>query len=126
MPIPLLILQIVTLIAVIFLLLRKQPAPEQDPRLTQLAESLPAQLTRLDTRSETLEKQVAQLRSDAAIDAQRTRDTATADFATLRTEITACISTLSQLLNNGLNGFRTDNKVSDETLRTAVQLNLDS
>jgi len=39
MPIPLLILQVVILIVVVILLLRKQPAPDQDPRLAQLAES---------------------------------------------------------------------------------------
>ena len=47
MPTLLLVLQITTLLAVIFLLFRKLPAAAQDPRLTQL----PDQLTRLDARN---------------------------------------------------------------------------
>jgi DNA recombination protein RmuC len=130
MPIPLLILQIVTLLAVIFLLLRKQPAPEQDPRLTQLAESLPAQLARFDAHNEALNSHVrsafVQMRTDIADEAKRTRESSVRDFAALRTEITANIAELSKLLNNGLNDFRSDNKTSDETLREAVRQNLDS
>src|ERR1700678_4495859 len=130
MPIPLLILQIVTLLAVIFLLLRKQPAPDQDPRITQLAESLPAQLARLDAHNEALNSHVrsafVQMRTDIADEAKRPRESSVRDFAALRTEITANIAELSKLLNNGLNDFRSDNKTSDETLREAVRQNLDS
>jgi DNA recombination protein RmuC len=130
MPIPLLILQIVTLLAVIFLLLRKQTAPEQAPHLTQLAESLPAQLARLDAHNEALNSHVrsafVQMRTDIADEANRTRESSVHDFAALRTEITANIAELSKLLHNGLNDFRSDNKTSDETLREAVRQNLDS
>ncbi len=57
---PLLVLQIVTLLAVIYLVARKRPAAEQDPRLTQL----PDQLTRLD----------AQVRVRLCRDARRAED----------------------------------------------------
>jgi DNA recombination protein RmuC len=127
---PLLILQIVTLLGVVFLLLRKSSTPQQDPRLTQLADTLPAQLTRLDARFEALDhhlrSELAQLRSDTAAEARRTRESAATDFTNLRTEITNNIAELSKLLNTGLNGFRTDNKASDEVLRNAVQRNLES
>ena len=73
MPTPFLILQIVTLLAVIFLLFRRQPAPAQDPRLTQI----PDQLTRLDARNQALDDHVrtsfAQMRTDIAAEAERTR-----------------------------------------------------
>src|SRR5216683_8405364 len=109
MPLPLLILQIVTLLAIVFLLLRKQPAPEQDPRLTQL----PDQLTRLDARNQALDEHIrasfAQMRTDIATEAQRTREASETAFAALRTEITRNIADLSQILQTGLNGFRTDN-----------------
>ncbi len=122
-------LQIVTLV-VVFVLLRKTSAPAQDPRLNQLADTLPTQLTRLDTRFEGLDhhlrSELAQLRTDAAAEARRTRESAATDFTTLRTEITNNIAELSNLLNTSLNAFRADNKSSDETLRTAVQQNLDS
>src|SRR5580692_1262528 len=125
-----LILQFVTLVAVVFLLVRKSPAPQQDPRLVQLADTLPTQLIRLDARSEALDhhlrKELAQLRTDHAAEASRTRDSAATDFTNLRSEITNNIAELSNLLNTGLNGFRSDNKASDEILRTAVQQNLDS
>jgi DNA recombination protein RmuC len=125
-----LILQIVILVAMVFLLVRKSPAPQQDPRLIHLGDTLPAQLTRLDARSEALDhhlrSELAQLRTDNAAEARRTRESAATDFASLRTEITSNIAELSNLLNTGLNGFRSDNKASDEVLRTAVQQNLDS
>jgi DNA recombination protein RmuC len=127
---PILILQIVILVALVFLLVRKSPAPQQDSRLSQLADTLPGQLTRLDARSEALDhhlrSELAQLRSDNAAEARRTRESAATDFTTLRTEITTNIAELSKLLNTGLNGFRSDNKASDEALRLAVQQNLDS
>ena len=130
MPILILMLQIVVLVAVIFLLVRKSPAPQQDPRLVQLADTLPTQLARLDARSEALDhhlrNELAQLRTDNATEANRTRESAAAAAANLRTEITNNIAELSNLLNTGLIGFRTDNKASDEALRTAVQRNLES
>ena len=114
MPTPLLILQIVALVAIIFLLLRKQAAPAQDTRLTQI----PDQLTRIDARNQALDDHIrtsfAQMRTDIAAEAQRTREASAADFATLRTEITRNIADLSQILQIGLNGFRTDNKASDD------------
>jgi DNA recombination protein RmuC len=114
------------LICLILLLLRKQPAPAMDPRLSQL----PDQLTRLDARNDALDRhlrsELAQLRTDAADEARRTREAAATDFTSLRTEITATIAELSGLLQNGLNAFRRDNKTSDEVLRTAVQQNLDA
>jgi DNA recombination protein RmuC len=126
MPTPLLILQIVTLLAVIFLLFRRQPAPAQDPRLTQI----PDQLTRLDARNQALDDHIrtsfAQMRTDIAAEAERTRTASAADFATLRTEITRNIADLSQILQTGLNGFRTDNKASDDLLRNAVQHQMDT
>lgn len=131
MLIPLIVLQIVTLLAVVVLLLRKPAkAQEQDPRLAILLEQVPSQLNRLDARSEALDAHVrsafAQMRTDIADEAGRTREASAADFTSLRTEITRTIADLSQLLHTGLNGFRTDNKSSDELLRTAVQQNLES
>ncbi len=124
------VLQIVILVALVFLLVRKPTAVQQDGRLGQLADTLPTQLTRLDARSEALDhhlrSELAQLRTDNAAEARRTRESADNAFASLRSEITSNIAELSNLLNTGLNGFRSDNKASDEALRLAVQTNLDS
>ena len=130
MPSPLLTLQIVvqlvTLLAVIFLLLRKPPASQQDPRLTQL----PDQLTRLDARSQAADEHMrnafAQMRTDIAAEAQRTREASDKAFAALRTEVTGNIADLSELLQSGLTGFRNDNKASDDLLRAAVLQQMDS
>jgi DNA recombination protein RmuC len=130
MPTLILILQIVVLFAVVFLLVRKSPAPQQDPRLVQLADTLPTQFARLDARSESLDhhlrNELAQLRTDIATEAQRTREGSATDFTALRTEITASIAALGQTLQTGLAGFRADNKSSDDLLRNAVQRQMDS
>jgi DNA recombination protein RmuC len=130
MPTLIVILQIILLVVVVLLFRRKTPTVQQDPRLGQLGDALTPQLARLDARSEALDhhlrNELAQLRSDNAVEASRTRESAAAAAATLRTEITNNIAELSNLLNTGLNGFRTDNKASDEALRAAVQRNLES
>jgi DNA recombination protein RmuC len=119
------ILQIVTLLAVIFLLLRKPSAPVQDQRLAQI----PDQITRLDARNQALDEHIrtsfAQMRTDIAAEAQRTREASETAFAALRTEISGSIATLGATLNTGLAAFRSDNKSSDEQLRNAVQSQMD-
>jgi DNA recombination protein RmuC len=130
----LLALAAANLICLIFLLLRRATLPAEDARLTQLAQTLPDQLTRIDARSEARDASVrnslSQLRTDLAEEASRTRteSTSTSDkaFTTLRTEITRNITELSQVLQTGLAGFRSDNKASDDLLRTAVQHQLDT
>lgn len=126
MPLSLLILQIVILFAIIFLLLRKQAGPAQDARLTQI----PDQLTRLDARQQALDEHIhnafAQMRTDIAAEAQRTREASETAFAALRIEITGSIATLGITLNTGLDAFRTDNKSSGDQLRSAVQSQMDT
>jgi DNA recombination protein RmuC len=116
----LLIFQVVTLIVVIVLLLRRTQAPAQDPRLAQL----PDQLTRLDARNQALDEHIrnatGQMRTDIATEAQRSREASDTAFRELRGEITKNIAELSNLLQTGLTGFRSDNKSSDDLLRKAV------
>ncbi len=66
------------------------------------------------------------MRTEIATEAQRTREASAADFAALRTEVTRNIAELSRLLQTGLNGFRADNKRSDDLLRNAVQRQMDA
>lgn len=126
MPLPLLILQIVTLLVVLFLLLRKQQAPAQDSRVAEI----PDQLTRLDARQQAADAHIrdsfVQMRNEIAAEAQRTRAASETAFAALRTEITASIATLGATLNTGLDAFRSDNKTSADQLRTAVQSQMDT
>ncbi len=87
-------------------------------------------MTRIETRLQASDEQArnafAQMRSDIAAEAQRTRDTSAVDFGNLRTEVVTSIHALGTTLNQGLNSFRGDNKSSDEALRTAVQTQLDT
>lgn len=118
-------LQVLTLVAVAVLLTRRQQAPVVDPRMSQI----PDQLTRLDARGEALDRSVresmAQMRNDIAAEAQRTREASAKDFGNLRGEVTQNIAELSRLLQEGLSGFRSDNKDSDNKLRSAVLEQMD-
>ncbi|MGA8939185.1 MAG: DNA recombination protein RmuC [Acidobacteriaceae bacterium] len=114
-------LQIVTLIVVFALLLRRNtPAvPVEDQRLTQLlAADLPAQLTRTDARSQSFEEH---LRKDIS---QFREDTSSAS-ATLRTEVLNSVNTLGNTLRTELlqkmDSARQENEAAAERLRSRVQ-----
>jgi DNA recombination protein RmuC len=126
MPLPLLILQIVTLLVVIFLLFRKQAAPVQDPRVAQIPDQLAALTTRQQATDEHIRNSFAQMRNDISNEAERTRKANEEAFAGLRTEVTGIITTLGQTLNTGLADFRGDNKSSADQLRNAVQSQMDT
>src|ERR1700749_4076118 len=112
----LLAVQILTLLALVALLLRRSAGPSEaaDPRLAQLLDAnLPSQLARLDARAEAQEQhlrsELAQMRSEAASEATRSREAAGAANAALRGEVLANISTLGETQRSGLESFRTDN-----------------
>jgi len=117
------VLQIVVLLAVLVLLVRR-PAGDGG-REAQLGE----QMTRLDARAEAMDGHVRgtldAMRRELAIEAQATREANGTDFGNLRTEIAASITNLGVTLHAGLDGFSADNKASGEALRGAVQQNLD-
>ena len=114
------LLQLLTLVALIVLLLRRPTAPTQteDPRLAQLhAADLPAQFTRLDARSQSLEEhlrgELSHLRNDAAMAS-----------TALRIEVLGNIGTLGEALNKGLEGFRADNVHQATESREALHTRL--
>jgi DNA recombination protein RmuC len=115
-------LQVLTLIALLVLLLRKPASAQEaaaDPRLAQLlAADLPTQITRLDARSETLDKhmrdQTAELRTE----------TAAANTA-LRSEIVTNLTTLGATLRTSLDTARKENEAAAESLRSRVQQGLE-
>ena len=111
--------QIVLLIAVIALYLRRSPVPVQDPRHLQI----PDQLARLEVQHD---RQLTQIRTDLAAEAATTRSANEQAAIALRVEVLGTISTLSQTLTHGLETFRVDNKASAETLRNAVQQTLEA
>jgi DNA recombination protein RmuC len=95
-----LIVQFIVLLAVVTLYVRKAPAGEADPRLTQL----PEQLTRL-----------------IADEARRGREDNAAAATALRNEVIQNIATLGQTLKGDLKNFREDNAASATALRTEVE-----
>jgi DNA recombination protein RmuC len=114
MLIPLLVLQIVTLLALLFLLFRRPAAPQQDPRAAQL----PDQVTRLEEQLRiSFTETRGELRSEIALNRQAADTAAIA----LRGEITQSVSTLGHTLKTDLNSFREDNTAAAERLRNDVE-----
>jgi DNA recombination protein RmuC len=116
----LLALQLVTLVALIVLLLRRNTVapPMEDPRLAQLlASDLPGQFTRLDARSQGLDQhlraELAQLRTDTA-----------AASASLRTEVLTNIDTLGNTLRSNLEASRTASAAHATESREALHSRL--
>jgi DNA recombination protein RmuC len=126
-------LQIVTLVVVAVLFLRKPAAVPQDPRLTQIPDTLIRQDAKLEAMGRSLESLTAALRSDmalhrneAAAQAETTRDAHEKTSQHLRQELTAAVDRLSTSLAAGLDNFRADNRAAGETLRAVVAKDLAS
>ncbi|MGD0799495.1 MAG: DNA recombination protein RmuC [Acidobacteriaceae bacterium] len=93
-------LQIVSLLSVLVLLLRKSASGQSDPRLAQL----PEQLSHL-----------------IADEARRSREDSATASAALRNEVIASVATLGQSLKADLTTFRQDNTASADRLRSDVE-----
>ena len=117
------VLQILTLLAVAALLLRRREAKD-DPRVAMLATDLPAQFARLEGRLAALGDHLAQLRTDSSAEALAAREAAERSAAALRTEVMSSVQALGDTLRSGLNSFRSDNAQGAETLRATVEQKL--
>ncbi len=120
----LIVLQMVALLGVVALFFLRKP-PVADPRHAQL----PDQITRLDSRSEALERHLreglTQIRAESAGEAEASRKAAAEAAAALRTEVLHTVQSLGATLNTGLGTFRSDNQTGAETLRAAVHQTLE-
>ncbi len=119
MLIAILIVQVLLLLAMVALLLRRQATGEVDPRLPQL----PDQFTRLDAY---VRDALAEVRKEIPNEAARGRSESAASAGELRREVLGSITTLGGTLKDGFDGFRADNKASAETLRGVIQQNLEA
>ena len=154
MQLALLAIAAVTLLAVLALLLRRPTAApaSTDPRLAELAETLPTHLARLDAgveaRLSALDTQVraavreiatdlSNLRRDAGADALAHRGASAREAADLRDELQRTVSLLGQSLTTHLSEFgrsfadtlgahRHQTGVAAEQLRAALQQDLES
>jgi len=116
----LLVLQLLTLVALIVLAVRRNTIapPAEDPRLAQLlAADLPAQFTRLDARSQGLDQhlraELSQLRADTA-----------SSSASLRTEVLTNMDTLGNTLHAKLETSRTASAAQANESREALHSRL--
>ncbi len=118
------VLQVLTLLAVAALLLRRREGKD-DPRGAVLGTDLSAQFARLEARlaavDEHLRSGIAQLRTDTSAEAHAGREGAERSAKELRTEVMGSVQALGDTLRSGLDSFRTDNTRGAETLRTAVE-----
>jgi len=94
---------------VIFLLLRRPSAPQQDTKLTQIQD----QLTNMETRSQAAEGYISRefeaMRKEASVEAQRVRDASETAFRGLRDEVTGNVDRLGKRIQDSLSDFRRDN-----------------
>ena len=128
----LLAFQVLTLLLVAFLLLRrgaKTTDATPDPRLEALlAAGLPAQLARSDARGEGLERllrdETAQLRQDSAEAAARLAESTGRHAEALRGEMLTHLSALTEILRGELAGVRAEHAAGAERLRSAVDAQL--
>jgi len=108
----LLVLQVLLIVLVCFALFRSRPGG-QDAAVAELA----GHLGRLDGY---LRESLADLRRQTPEEAARTRRENAEAAAGLRTEVVGCMTTLGNMLRDGLDGFRGDNKASGDELRRVV------
>ena len=139
----LLVLQLLTLVALIVLVVRRNTAapPAEDPRLAQLlAADLPAQFTRLDARSQGLDQhlraELSQLRTDTCIlqhlaphrspdNMDTLGNTLHAKLETSRAASAAQANESREALHTRLSELRTGQSEHHETLRKTVEDRLD-
>ena len=110
MTLALAVLQILTLLAVAALLLRRREAKE-DPRIATLATDLARLDARLASVDEHLRSNVAQLRTDSSAEAQAGREAAERSAMALRTEVMSSVQSLGEAPVFGQNGARIERLV---------------
>ncbi len=118
------VLEMVVVLLLLALVLRKPPAAATDERLLRLPDALSSLSARADSTDAALRAGIDSLRRQGVEDADRSR--AAMDLASrgLRDEVSGSIAALAKTLNDGLNGFRADNTVSADQLRSAVHTEL--
>ena len=114
------VLQVLLLIAVAVLLLRKPPASAApDPRQLQL----PDQIARVDAF---VRDAISQLRQDIPAEASLSRKESSEAAANLRRELIETVATLGGTLKQGLEDLRADNTASAQALRGEVEQKMQS
>ena len=118
------VLQVVLLLFVATLLLRKQVSVPVDARLQSLPDTIVGLGGKLDAMDAALRNNVSELRYEQGKAAGDSRATANAANTALREEITANMDRLSKTLHEGLGAFRLDNTASADRLRDGVHREL--
>ena len=135
MLIPLLILQALTLVAVLVLALRRPAVPAADARLSLLPDALLRQEVRLDALEaglragltsidQALRADLALHRNEAAAHAVGAREAHESTAKHLREEVAQSIGRLAGTLGTGLETFRADNRETAARLQQTVSNDL--
>ncbi len=119
-------LQLLMLVALAVLLIRRTGTVAPDTRLAALPDQVVALGARMEGLDAALRGGLDAARSASALEAAINREANAKAFVELRTELQASISNLGEIINRGFDGFRTDNTVSAETLRTSVRKELEA
>lgn len=121
--------EFLTLLLVAMLLLRRPAQAAADARSERLLNAdLPTQLSRVDVRSEALERHLraefAELRREAAEGTARLQEGASRNAELLRRELLGDLQAVGGALNGGLEAFRSDHKSDAERLRQALDTHM--
>ena len=111
------------LILLLLVLLLRKP-PQTETATARLPETVTALTARLEGTESSLRHGMAELRREQAEAAQLHRGASDQASRALREEIGGSIDALSRKLHEGLNGFRSDNAASADTLRDGVHVEL--
>lgn len=115
------VLQIILLLMLTLLLVRKPATPVGvDSRVLALPDTVASLGGKLDAMDTALRNNVSELRYEQGKTANESRGAANAAAIALRAEIAANIERLSKTLNDGLGSFRADNGDSAKQLRETV------
>jgi DNA recombination protein RmuC len=93
------VLQILLLLGILALLLRKTPSATPDPRHLQLPDQVASVLTRHDALDNALRSGISELRREHGLEAAINRESNAKAFTELRTEVTSSIHALGQQLH---------------------------
>src|ERR1700712_649715 len=125
------IVNLLVLLVILWLMLRRHstsPAVQDTHLMQLLTADLPSTLARAEARNEALERhlraELAQLRTENAVEAARSREAAEVYSKSLREEVLLSIKNLGGTLHAGLDRSASENKSEADMLRRALDQQL--
>lgn len=117
-------IQVLILVLLAVLLLRKPAVPAIDERLLMLPENVATLGLKLEASESALRNGIGDLRREQGEVAQRHRNAGDEASRALREEVAGSIAQLGRTLHEGLNNFRTDNGAASKHLHDRIDREL--